>query len=258
MESLKFESLGQYHGSWSTIILCAPDQFPEYDWDPPPRSQAQRLDEAFAGLREGAHFAEKRLKTPRLIGVFHELLKMSQEAYVNGDVRRGAHVLQEAEGLVWPSRASRPKYVVEAEQRAFGDVVLFKDVVVSPYPYEGSETDLGAIQRELWLHASERIVSILTDKVSVSQTWVMDGEGEIHVVKGRSGKAILQAVRDGVDQVRVRGYAIATLVASDLLCVDVEEKDKPRVSVRRLLKTGAPSAVHFHLDEPEIFTKQER
>lgn len=67
---------------------------------------------------------------------------MSHEAYSEGDSKRGSHVLQEAEGLVWQSRASRLKHVVEAERRAFGDVVLFKDVVVSPYPYEGSEEDL--------------------------------------------------------------------------------------------------------------------
>lgn len=70
MKNETFESLGQYHDSWATIILCAPDRFPEYDWDTPKRSQAQRLEEAFVSLQAGAHLAEKKLKEPRLIGVF--------------------------------------------------------------------------------------------------------------------------------------------------------------------------------------------
>lgn len=131
MKIRTFESLGRYHDSWAKIILCAPDRFPEYDWDLPPRSQSQRLEEAFASLQAGRHFAEKKLKTSRHIGVFRELLNMSHEAYLAADSKRGAHILQEAEGMVWRSRASQLKYVVEAERRAFGEVVLFKDAAVS-------------------------------------------------------------------------------------------------------------------------------
>lgn len=256
MKIRTFESLGQYHDSWATIILCAPDQFPEYDWDTPARSQAQRLEEAFADLHAGTHFAEKRIKAPRLIGVFRELLKMSHEAYLNGHGKRGAHLLQEAEGLVWRSRAARLKHVVEAERRAFGEVVLFKDVVVSHYPYEGSEADLGEIQRKLWRHASAQMDVMQTDEVSVTQTWVADADGAIHAIKGRSRKAILQAVSEGAKQSRLQGYASATLIGQDLLCVDVEEYGKPRASVRRLARTGEDPAPRFHLDEPEIFTSK--
>ncbi|PLP98416.1 hypothetical protein [Cupriavidus pauculus] len=254
MKTRTFESLGRYHDSWATIILCAPDRFPEYDWDTPARSQAQRLEEAFADLQAGAHFAEKKIKTPRLIGVFRELLKMSHEAYLNGDGKRGAHLLQEAEGLVWRSRASRLKHVVEAERRAFGEVVLFKDVVVSPYPYEGSETDLGEIQRKLWLHATAQMDAIQTDEVSITQTWVADADGAVHVIKGRSRKAILQTVRDGAKH--LQGYATASLIGPDLLCVDVEEHGKPRASVTRLTRIGEDPVPRFHLDEPEIFTQE--
>ena len=227
---------------------------PEYDWDTPKRSQAQRLEEAFGSLQAGAHFAEKKLKEPRLIGVFRELLKMSHEAYLAGDSKRGAHVLQEAEGLVWQSRASRLKHVVEAERRAFGEVVLFKDVVVSPYPYEGSEADLGDLQRKLWSHATAEMDALSTDQVSVSQTWVIEADGVIRSIKGRSKKSIMQDVTDGAREGRLHGYAMATLIGRELLCVDVEEYGKPRVSVRRLSKPGAEAVPRFHLDEPEIFT----
>lgn len=256
MKLRTFESLGQYHDSWSIILLRAPDQFPEYDWDPPPRSQAQRLEEEFASLRAGAHFAEKKLKTPRLIGVFHELLKMSHEAYLCGDGKRGAHVLQEAEGLVWPSRMTRLKYVIEAEKRAFGDVELFKDVVVSPFPYEGSENDLGDVQRRLWLHATSQMDELVPETFNTTRTWVASTNGEIHLVKGRSGKSILETVRVGVEQGQIQGYAIGNLIGVDLLCVDVEEPGKPRISVRRLSRSGETPMPRFHLDEPEIFTRQ--
>ena len=126
--------------------------------------------------------------------------------------------MQEAEGLVWRSRASRLKHVVEAEQRAFGDVVLFKDVVVSPYPYEGSETDLGEIQRKLWRHACAQIDAMPTDKVSVTQTWLVNVDGVIRVIKGRSRKAILEAVSEGARQARLQGYATASLIGRELLC----------------------------------------
>lgn len=255
MKIQAFESLGQYHDSWATIILCAPDRFPEYTWDTPPRSQAQRLEEAFASLREGIHFAEKRLKVPRLVGVFRELLKMSHEAYLDSDGKRGAHVLQEAEGLVWPSRASRLKYVVEAERRAFGDVALFKDVVVSPYPYEGCEADMGKIQRELWRHASAEMDTVTPDGVSITRTWVVDADRAIRIVKGRSRKAILLAVSEGATQGQLLGYATASLIGQALLCVDVEEHGKPHISVRRLVKPDQDPVPRFHLDEPQIFTK---
>lgn len=248
-----FESLGQYHDSWTTVILCAPDRFPEYDWDEP-RSQAERLEEAFAGLNAGAHLAEKKLKGARLSRIFHELLRMSHEAYLDGDSKRGAHVLQEAEGLVWPSRASRPKHVVEAERRAFGDVALFKDVVVSPYPYEGGEADLGEIQHKLWCHATAEMDALHSDQLSITLTWVMDADGEIRKMKGRSRKAILQAVTDGASQGQLLGFAVATLIGNDLLCVDIEERGKPQISVRRLAKAGQDPVPRFHLDEPQIFT----
>ncbi|VVE13002.1 hypothetical protein PIN31009_02730 [Pandoraea iniqua] len=256
MKIRTFESLGQYHDSWSVIILCAPDQFPEYDWDTPPRSQAQRLEEEFTSLRAGAHFAEKKLGKPRLIGVFHELLKMSHEAYLSGDSTRGAHVIQEAEGLVWPSRMTRLKYVVEAEKRAFGDIDLFKDVVVSPFPYEGGEKDLGDVQRKLWLYAMRQMDALVPEPFSVTRTWVAGANGEIHLVKGRSGKSILETVRIGVEQGQIQGYATGTLIGADLLCVDVEESGKPRISVRRLSRSGETPKPRFHLDEPEIFTRQ--
>lgn len=255
MKLRTFESLGEYHDFWATIILCAPDQFPEYDWDVPPRDQAQRLEEAFADLHAGAHFAEKKLKSSRLIGVFRELLRMSHEAYLDGDGMRGAHVLQEAEGMIWRSRASRPKYVVEAEQRAFGNVDLFKNVVVSLYPYEGNEMDLGEVQRKLWLHASAQMDATSTDEVSITQTWVLDADGAILAVKGRSGKAILQVVSEGAKHATLRGYATASLIGRELLCVDVEEFGKPRISVRRLARPGNDAVPRYHLDEPKIFTE---
>ena len=63
---------------------------------------------------------------------------MSHEAYLAGDRKTGAHVLQECEGMIWKGSAGRPKYMVEAERRAFGKVVRFQDDIASPCPLEGT------------------------------------------------------------------------------------------------------------------------
>lgn len=251
----QFETLGQYHDCWATVILCAPSDFPEEDWDPPGMTQRDRLDEAFALLRSGIGFAERKLKEPRRIGVFHELINMSYEAYVAGDDKLGAHALQEAEGLVWSSRASRLKHVVEAERRAFGDVILFKDVVVSPYPYEGGEADLGDVQRQLWQHAVAEVERLRVELDPLVKTWAMELDGTIQETRGRSRKATRELIRAGAMNGSLIGAATAELLPGGrLLCVDVEEVGKPLVSIRRLTEAGTPGDWRFHLDEPRLFS----
>jgi hypothetical protein len=250
----QFETLGQYHDCWATVILCAPTDFPEQDWDRPGMTQRDRLDEAFELLRSGSDFADKKLKDSRRIGVFHELLKMSYEAYVAGDGTLGAHALQEAEGLVWTGRASRLKHVVEAERRAFGEVILFKDVVVSPYPYEGSEADLGDVQRQLWRHAAAEIEKLRVEFEPLVRTWAMERGGKIREVNGRSRKAIRQLICDGATDGSLVGAASAELLpCGQLLCIDVEETGKPLISVRQLKQDDSPGKPRFHLDEPRLF-----
>lgn len=249
-----FETLGHYHDHLSHILLCAPDRFPEYDWDPRGMTQRERFDEGFGQLLAGSSLAEKRLKDERRVGVWRELLKMAHEAYLAGDRKRGAHTLQAAEGLVWTSRAVRPKHAVEAERRAFGELLLYRDVVVSPYPYEGTETDLGEVQRRLWRHAVAEVESLRDGLEPLVRTWAMGREGTIVTPGGRSKKAIRQAILDGAANGSLIGCARAELLPGGrLLCVDVEEVGRPRVSIRALTQEDGSVATRFHLEDPEWF-----
>jgi hypothetical protein len=252
MNSMRFETLGQYHDAWATIILFAPDRFMPLNDEVV--DQSRELDRGFQELRDGFHLAEKKLKEPRLIRVGRELLDMSYEAYKAGDVKRGAHVLQECEGLIWKSRHDRLKYVVEAEQRAFGSVELFKDVVVSPYPYEGSEADLGERQRRMWLHLTSEYQTKLNEPQGIRQLWSMQADGWITLVKARSFKAAREQVGEQIKRGEVIGIARAEVLPNGGLRVyDVEEPGRPLISIRILRRDGADNAPRFHLDEPSAF-----
>lgn len=249
-----FETLGHYHDHFSYVILSAPDGFPEQDWDRPGMTQRERFDELFGQLLAGSALAEKQLKDARRVGVFRELLKMAHEAYEAGDRKLGAHTLQEAEGLVWPSRAGRPKHAVEAERRAFGELLLYRDVVVSPYPFEGSEADLGEVQRRLWRHAAAEVERLRRDPEPLVKTWAMTRDRTFMVPAGRSKKAMRQAIRDGAADGSLIGCVRAELLpGGGLLCIDVEEAGRPRVSIRALTQEDGSAKPRFHLEDPELF-----
>jgi hypothetical protein len=253
---MRFESLGQYHDSWATIILFAPDSFKTFDGDPVP-NQAAALNEAFESIRSGFALVERKIKDPRLVGVLKELIDMSQEAYCAGDTKRGAHALQECEGLIWPSRRGKIKYAVEAERRRFGDSHLFKDVKLSPYPYEGKAEDLGAHQTVLVQYARDQSQhAIDANEPFKSITWVMHSDGSIHHVKAPSRKKVVATLRDAA----ASGKAVACASAyfpfgsvKGLFSVDVEESGRPRAEVISLVEGGVVGSPRYHLHEPEIF-----
>lgn len=250
-----FETLGHYHDHLSHVMFSAPDGFPEYDWDRPGLTQRERFDEAFGQLVAGSGLAEKRLKDERRVGVWRELLKMAHEAYLAGDRKRGAHTLKEAEGLVWTSQAVRPKHAVEAERRAFGELLLYRDAVVSPYPCEGTEADLGEVQRQLWRHAAAEVERLRDGLEPLVRTWAMARDGTIRVPTGRSWTAIRQAIRDGATDGSLIGWAKAELLPGGrLLCVDVEEAGRARVSVRTLTHADGSVQTRFHLEDPGLFS----
>ena len=254
---MHFESLGQYHDAWSTIVLSAPASFRTFDGAPVP-DQAAALEEAFALIRSGFVFVEKKLEDPRLLGVLRELIEMSYEAYVCGDTRRGAHVFQECEGLIWPSRSGRLKYVVEAEMRRFGDLRLFKDVKVSPFPCEGTTADLGPRQKALFEHARREAQGFIdAGEAFKVRHWVMHADGSIHALRARSKKQALIALRQGAasgDLVACAAVHFPFGSVSGLLAVHLEEPGRPRIEVISLVTNGVVDPPHHHLHEPDIFT----
>ena len=253
---MDFESLGRYHWAWAGIVLCAPDGFLDLDGNPVV-DQKSALEEAFEEIRSGFHFVEKKIKDQRLLGVLRELITMSHESYKAGETMRAAHIFQECEGLIWPSRAGALKYVVEAEQRAFGSVELFKNVVVSPFPYEGTVADLGPFQRVLFEHAQLQSQPYVDDdKPFKSLTWALGPGGEITSVKERSWKATVAKLQ----QAAVSGEIVACATAafphggeSGILRVDIEQIGHPRVEAIALVKLWKVGTFSYHLYEPEIF-----
>ena len=253
----EFESLGQYHDFWSWIRLLAPDQFTTPDGDLAPDQQAA-LDESFDALRAGFVFVERKMKDSHLLAVLRELIAMSHLAYKAGDAKRGAHVLQECEGLIWPSRSVRLKYVVEAEQRVFGTLHLFKDVKVSPFPYEGTAADLGPRQSALLDYARAQSQRFLdTREPFKALTWAMAKDGSIHRIRLPSRKKIVAHLQAGA----ASGEIVASVSAhfpfggfKGLLSFDLEEASCPRVEAISLVENWVVAPPRYHLNEPEIFS----
>lgn len=249
-----FESLGQYHDLWATIVLCAPDNFRSIDGSPV--NQQAELRTSFEVLKEWFHLAERKFKDPRLIGVLRELLVMSEEAYLAGEKKRGAHILQECEGFIWPSRAGDLKYVVEAEIRAFGDLALFKDVFVSPYPYEGTLADLGERQRTLFDLASADCESRLRQEEDFRWLlWLLAADGEVRREKPKSWRKAEQMIRAGFSSGAIAAYCKAELVFGGfggLLSYTLEEPSKPRVHAVGIMRNWKHDQLRFHLENPYL------
>jgi hypothetical protein len=106
--------IAEYHDFLSYVIVCCPD-FPEEDYLQP--HEQMNIDRAFVELEQGLPVLHDRVRDAGRMAVLLEMLRMSKEAYVGGDDRRGAFILQELEGIVWPSHALPAAYESEARER---------------------------------------------------------------------------------------------------------------------------------------------
>lgn len=254
MELPRFNTLGQYHDAWAWVLLSAPDDFSSFDGKPV--DQRKELDRAFADLRDGFHYAEKKLKDPRLIRICRELIEMSYEAYVTGDSKLGAHSLQECEGMIWPGRRLPVKHAVEAGRRAFGELQLFANVQVSPYPYEGTHEDLGPTQRRLLAHAAESCQSRLSEDRGFLSVWAAYSDGAIREVKARSQKKAREFIRAGAASGAIVGAGSAQLLpGGGLLVYHLEEPGRPFIAVMNLRRNGVFEAPRYHLNDPVTFVQ---
>ena len=108
--------VAEYHDFLVYVFLHAPEEFPAEDYLQP--EEQMTLQKAFARLVGDLPVVSSRIKDQNRMLVLRELLAMSQEAYLQGNNVRGAHVLQEFEGLIWPKHKQPPEFLAEAEQRA--------------------------------------------------------------------------------------------------------------------------------------------
>lgn len=250
--SVPFKSLGQYHDSWTSIVLSAPDQF--HGFDDEPVDQPAELEKRFRWLRDGFFYVERKVRDEQLCRILRELIQMSYEAYLAGDRKTGAHVLQECEGMIWKGSAGRPKYVIEAERRAFGQVVRFNDVIVSPYPLEGTFESLGSDQKMLLAHAQAHVLRHLDARDEFKFfAWEMNSAGNISKVTKRSLKATKEYLTARAASGTIRACCIVQFVLMGIVIYDIEQTGAASASVRAVVNDWTPGEFHYHLDEPTLF-----
>jgi hypothetical protein len=252
--SSDFESLGQYHDHWASIVLYAPDRFQDLDGNPV--DQRAALEEAYEVLRSGFEFVVRKVNNPRQIRIMRELIEMSYEAYLAGDTKMGAHALQECEGLIWPSRSSKLKYVVEAERRAYGDVQTYADVTVSPYPYEGTESDLTPTELQLYAEAHRRCLEFFARQEDFKPfVLVLTAAGGVSQLKQQSWKKTKELIQSMVGEGESTGFVRSEVFVSGMsgvLTHTIETKDRPQISIRSLVQNYVCEPAHFHLDDPIV------
>ena len=85
----------------ATVVLGAPDRFRYRDHRP---SEDQlSLDRAFKELRSGLEFVAASDTDPGFHDRLREVLDQSLEAYRAGDRKRGAHLLQDFQDMIFSS-----------------------------------------------------------------------------------------------------------------------------------------------------------
>lgn len=249
----QFESLGELHDFWATILHKAPDRF-EMSFIEAPIDQRQALLDSFASLRDGFEFVRKKIKDERLLRVLEELVQMSFEFFTSGDRKRGIQALQECEGQIWPSQAIRLELIADAERRAFGDAQLFASVLPRRFHGEGSVKDLGEAQRALFDHAhaiAARHFRAHTEFKPMHH--VRMSSGEVRELKLPSQKKIRAEVERLAQAGDIDGYIRTECVFLGILIHDIEERRRPHISARASVKDGTLREFRYFLDDPSIF-----
>ena len=264
----KPETLGQYHDLWASLILMAPDRFYDVSNMSLVPDQKTALVKEFGRLSDGFHFARKQIKDARVTRIVEELIAMSLESYLADDKKSGAYMLQEARGLVWPSHKLDVKYGVEAERRAFDTNVLYANVAISPYPFEGTADDLGSDQAILLILAERWFISYNEQLKDFRYfSWVMDPYGVVFrtsVEPKEDESPVLKPLQRSWGHKRLKelgqGGAIRACVLMQqmpgLVTFDLEQVERPRVSARQLFTGFGRSTeygqMRYHLEKPQF------
>jgi len=107
-------ALSNYRDFLSYVIVCAPNDFPEEDYLQP--HEQMTLAKAFAELEAKLSVVSERVKGKDVVALLRELLSMAHNSYLHGQDVEGAHMLQEFETIIWPSRRVPEKYAPLAKQ----------------------------------------------------------------------------------------------------------------------------------------------
>jgi len=91
--------LDALHDFIGLVILRAPDRFPRRDFLPD--DEQLNLDRAFEELRNGLDFVAVCPGDPTFHNRLRTVLEESLDAYRAGDRRKGAHRLQDFQGMIF-------------------------------------------------------------------------------------------------------------------------------------------------------------
>lgn len=83
------------------VVLRAPNRFPAEDYLP--ADEQMTLDKAFAELKNGLSFVDPDVVDSEKQRILRSLLEKSYLAYQAGEDIKGAHLLQDLEGLIFKS-----------------------------------------------------------------------------------------------------------------------------------------------------------
>ena len=109
------ERISEYRSFLGYVLLSAPDNFPIEDYLN--ENEQMNLEKAFAELFRAFPMLKQRQKDEEILKLAHETLQISYEGYKSGNEIKGAHALQEFEGLIWPSHKLPEEFVLEARAR---------------------------------------------------------------------------------------------------------------------------------------------
>ena len=104
----------RYRDFLAKVFIKAPDRL-EVDFLEP--EDQLTVDLALNILKDKLPLVKSRVKSDERMAVLYEMLCIAHEAYSEGNTIKGAHTLQELEGLIWPSAAREVEYELEAKQR---------------------------------------------------------------------------------------------------------------------------------------------
>lgn len=99
----KLQRLSDLKARVNSIVLTAPDRFPIIG--PFGSDQKKNLLIAFDELHhEGLPLVEKTIKDPAVLQQLRDLLRDALAAYQQGERKKGAHLLQDFQNIVFPNR----------------------------------------------------------------------------------------------------------------------------------------------------------
>lgn len=152
------------------------------------------------------------------------------------------------------------KHVLETKPQALTNGETNDDVKASPYPCEGTLSDLTASEAALYAESNKLSMAFFAERMDFkSFVLVLDATGLVRPMKQQSWKKSKEALASLVTSGDSSGFVRSQLVVSGLsgvLIHDIETSARPQVSVRTLVKDYVCGKVHVHLLAPGLLQEQ--